>query len=388
MRVCLISYYHLDVTVSDFKYLQDYCNVDLYFVYNDGQKSADAVDMTGYETKNGLVPKEVVRDVIENQLKGYISSDKDNVFFYEVSGKGYSYVNNYFLFYKLAMIIKGKHYDVVHIIGQSPLLAILHMFLRGVRKVHTLHETTAHWGNTRSDMLWFLTFLSKQNLQLIFNSKRTLERFRSHTNTHRNNCHVIYFGYFEHYRSHPIEVKMSKNTILFFGNIREHKGLAYLIEAMKIVKMKIPDVNLIIAGRWNDKALKSSIANDPNMTIIDKFLDSFEVVQLMAQSLFVVCPYISASQSGVVNTAFTFFKPVVASEIDGLMEVVEDGKSGILVPPTDISKLADAIITLLMEDDRLESMVEYIKNNEKSEKFSWPSIAKKYYELYQSITLN
>ena len=71
--------------------------------------------------------------------------------------------------------------------------------------------------------------------------------------------------------------------------------------------------------------------------------------QLFRQASVVVLPYVEASQSGVIPLAYSFMKPVVATTVGGLPEMVEDGRTGYLVPPRDERALADAIVRLLRD---------------------------------------
>ena len=92
---------------------------------------------------------------------------------------------------------------------------------------------------------------------------------------------------------------------------------------------------------------------NPSRFVIDNELIPEErVAQHFGESSVVVLPYIDASQSGVVPIAYSFNRPVVATSVGGLPSVVEDGVTGLLVPPRDERALADALVTLL-EDDEL-----------------------------------
>jgi len=86
--------------------------------------------------------------------------------------------------------------------------------------------------------------------------------------------------------------------------------------------------------------------------IDNELIPDERVARYFGESSVVVLPYIDASQSGVVPIAYSFSRPVVATTVGGLPSVVEDGVTGLLVPPRDERALADALITLL-EDEEL-----------------------------------
>jgi glycosyltransferase involved in cell wall biosynthesis len=84
--------------------------------------------------------------------------------------------------------------------------------------------------------------------------------------------------------------------------------------------------------------------------ILNRYIRDDETVQLFQSASVVVLPYIESSQSGVIPLAYTYGKPVVATAVGGLPEMVIHGVTGLLVPPRDERQLADAIVMLLGND--------------------------------------
>jgi glycosyltransferase involved in cell wall biosynthesis len=145
--------------------------------------------------------------------------------------------------------------------------------------------------------------------------------------------------------------------LLFFGRIWEYKGLEYLIRAEPLISARIPDVEIVIAGRGEDFDKYRRMMVNPSRFVVDNELIPEErVAQHFGEASVVVLPYIDASQSGVVPIAYSFNRPVVATSVGGLPSVVEDGVTGLLVPPRDEHALADALITLLENDDLRHKM--------------------------------
>ena len=84
-------------------------------------------------------------------------------------------------------------------------------------------------------------------------------------------------------------------------------------------------------------------------------------------------------------TSFSLHKPVVATNVGGLGEMIEDGKNGLLVTPKDSDALASAIISLLEDRERLKSMSRYICEEYEQGNRSWSAIADKYIGFYKKI---
>jgi glycosyltransferase involved in cell wall biosynthesis len=142
-------------------------------------------------------------------------------------------------------------------------------------------------------------------------------------------------------------------------------------------------LNVIIAGSGRFYFDIESIRGNNTFRIINRYIPNNELADLIRQSEIVVCPYTDATQSGVVMTAYAFNKPVIASAVGGFLDAVEHDKTGLLVPPRDSEALAEAIIKLLKNPDKLKEMSNNISNLSKDSEFSWESIAEKTAAVYK-----
>lgn len=144
-------------------------------------------------------------------------------------------------------------------------------------------------------------------------------------------------------------------TVLFFGIIVESKGLLCLIRAFASVAARVPSSRLVVAGQpFQDcrpylEEIERLGLGDRVQTDL-RYIPMAEIPGYFQWADLVVLPYRDASQSAVLQVAYAFGRPVVASAVGGLAEAVEHRKSGILVPPDDEVALADAIVELLMHD--------------------------------------
>ena len=97
-----------------------------------------------------------------------------------------------------------------------------------------------------------------------------------------------------------------------------------------------------------------------------------------------VLPYIEASQSGIVSLAYTFGKPVVVTNVGSIPEVVDDGQTGIIVPPENAEALAKALVELLNDDEKRERMGQNALFKAKT-MLSWETIAEQTAAVYRQV---
>ncbi len=174
-----------------------------------------------------------------------------------------------------------------------------------------------------------------------------------------------------------------KYTVLFFGRIWEYKGLRYLIEAEPLITQVIPELKIIIAGKGEDlKKYEGMMVHKDKFVIYNEYISNEKIAELFQQATVIVLPYIEASQSGVISMAYSFGKPVVATTVGSILEVVYEGITGFLVPPRDYKKLAKAIIQILQDENLRKEMG---KNSFKMTqgKLAWRTIANQTLRAYQ-----
>jgi glycosyltransferase involved in cell wall biosynthesis len=141
-------------------------------------------------------------------------------------------------------------------------------------------------------------------------------------------------------------------TLLFFGRIWPYKGLEYLIEAEPAITRQVPDVRIVIAGRGERLDRYRRLMTHPErFEVQDRFLTRHERDELFRRASVVVLPYVDASTSAVIPIAYAHRKPVVVTSVGGLAEAVEDGRTGLVVPPRDHSALTSALVRLLCDDE-------------------------------------
>ena len=178
----------------------------------------------------------------------------------------------------------------------------------------------------------------------------------------------------------------------FFKHLEEKYGVEYLIRAFKIINEKHPNTELVIAGKGSLEAKLKNVIN--RLGISDKvkllgFVERNKLPMVMGGMNITVMPSIFESESfGVAALESEALEiPVVASNIGGVSEVVQDGRTGILVEPKNVDALADALMKLIESKDlRVKMGVEgrkYVK-----EKYDWGENAESMKKLYDKLISN
>lgn len=180
-------------------------------------------------------------------------------------------------------------------------------------------------------------------------------------------------------------LKLSGNNfILFFGFIRDYKGLDVLLKALSLLEEK--KVNLIIAGEFyseKEKYLKliDELNIKQNVFMFNDFIPTDEVKYYFSASDAVVLPYKDATQSGIVQVAVNFSKPVIATNAGGLDEVIVNGETGYIVEKEDSKALAKAIDNFYKEkkENEFSENISLL-----TEKYSWKNFAAGIIELVKT----
>mgnify|MGYP001615252783 FL=1 len=173
-----------------------------------------------------------------------------------------------------------------------------------------------------------------------------------------------------------------ERIILFFGYVRRYKGLHTLLDAMPTILEKVK-LKLLVVGEFYDDEEKyrrqiaeGSLQND--VIVRADYVPNEEVGLYFSACDVVVLPYVSATQSGIVQIAYQFDKPVIATDVGGLAEVVLNGKTGFIVPPQQPAEVANAVLRFYQEK-REEEFVRNVREEKK--KYSWEALVRAIEEL-------
>jgi len=137
-------------------------------------------------------------------------------------------------------------------------------------------------------------------------------------------------------------IAVDEKIILFFGFIRKYKGLDILLDAMALLKDKMPDLKLLIAGEFYDdkKQYEEQIIRlglKDRLILKTVFIADNEIKNYLCAADLVVQPYRNATQSGVTPLAYHFEIPMIVTNVGGLAAMVPHDKVGLVAEPTAIA---------------------------------------------------
>ncbi|MBP5677423.1 MAG: glycosyltransferase [Bacteroidales bacterium] len=259
---------------------------------------------------------------------------------------------------------------------------------KGMKRVAVLHNLIPH-EHRPGDKL-FSRYFVKSNDCFITLSRSVLEDLndldpnKSKSSTYTP--HPLYDHYGEKLQRSEalglLGLRESQRYVLFFGFIRDYKGLDILLKAMADERMVQLGVKLIVAGEfygdpkpYNDLLRELDISD--RVVMHTDFIPDNEVNRYFCSADLVVQPYKTATQSGVSQIAYHFEKPMVVTNVGGLPEIVPDGKCGFVVEPN-AQAVADAIVRYF-EENWEERMAECVR--EEKQKYQWSNMTKAIEEL-------
>ncbi len=163
--------------------------------------------------------------------------------------------------------------------------------------------------------------------------------------------------------------------ILFFGFIRDYKGLDLLLKAFADSRFSSMPVKLLVVGEfYTDAAPYQKLIDEGNIAdrvvMQTRFIPNDEVVNYFCAASLVVQPYKDAMQSGITQIAYHFNKPMITTKVGGLSETIADGRVGFVVDP-DSHQIADAMHRYFREDLEMEFTTNV---EEEKKRFSWKTM--------------
>lgn len=175
-------------------------------------------------------------------------------------------------------------------------------------------------------------------------------------------------------------------NIIFVGTLRQIKGVRYLIEAMSIMRLNNPHVELMIVGDGEEKEYLQKLTYDLNLNNCVSFVGKVpndDIPKYMKEADLFVLPSLSES-FGIVNIeAMASGLPIVSTNVGGLPDLIKDGINGFLVNPRDPAAIAEKSL-LILNDKNLKERIS-INNLSEAKKYSWDYVIERLVDEYNKV---
>lgn len=369
------SFFDLDVSLV--RELSTFVDVRVVLIVSPQSKKSSAFSMEKLFSKCCLLPARECEEMnkygdIIDLSRWSIANNPDNSFSSCIKLSG-----------KIKDFIKSNHFDLIHTTTSCKTALFLTPFLyRFPHTLFTVHDPISHKKTSLFENLFRRKMFYKANENILLLSRSLLDRFCEKYGVGKNNIYFSSLSIYDILTHFAISKNDYGSYVLFFGRIEKYKGVDLLIDAYEKSDLPSNGVKLIIAGKGNidHKNTESPI----NIVFINRFVENDELANLISHAKYVVLPYISATQSGCVMSAFALNKPVLATDVGDFPNVVKNGCTGMICKANDVDAICEAMNK--MEHVDLSEMELNIKRKyQEKGPFSWYRIAEALCGIYKEI---
>lgn len=354
-------------------------DITYYLIISDRTKKGGIIDIDEIKDVCGVLQASDYHAL--TVLSQYIDLSKVRVVNMPVA---HSYAPSTFLLaYKLRKELREQNFDLIHLTWPLD-YPFYQLFTLRKPFVMTVHDPIPHSNDEtlRDRFKRWATFKRTDKFILLNNTQR--HEFENRYHIKSPDVEISRLSIYTHLQNIPVTPPLIEGDyILFIGSILPYKGVRYIVQAMDAINKKHPDIKLVIAGRGTPDFDIHPYIRSGQVVFINRFITNNELSSLISHSKFVCCPYRDATQSGVVMSAFALNKPVLATRVGALHEMIDSGRHGMLVAPCNSTALADAA-DVLLTGDTLENMSENIRLDYSKGDRSWNYIAREIIRIYES----
>lgn len=303
----------------------------------------------------------------------------------------------------LVSFARRNRYDAIHFqfFRRERLESIFFALMRflGLNLVYTAHNVLPHESSAIDYYMKYLVYKSAH--RIIVHSGYIKKKLLNSFPVDPDRVVVIPHGNFDMYLSEEtysrnvarqkLRLPVDAPVLLFFGYIREYKGLDLLLQAFEIVRRENKDIRLVVAGKPHTNELKRQyeeyISNMPERESVlfePIFIPSEDIGYYFTAADAIALPYKHIDHSGIVHMAYSFGRPIIATDVGDFSEVIEHGQSGYVSEELTVESLAQTIKNAFSDIEKLHDMGDYAQNLSRT-KYSWEDIGKQTQQLYQAV---
>lgn len=362
---------YLDIAIEVINVIKKHVDLHVLIEITPGSKISNILEVDILPNMQSIIGiSKLIRKENYKHLEPYFEGCASANFIVHTHESGFSF-STIKISYKAWKFIKNIRPDIIHLEVMSLRSLGLIPFLFSSKKIFiTIHDVIPHSG--KKDWKIYLPRLLYLKMpyskSYFFYSNFSKIQFEEKYKKVKYHKYVLKMYPYSYYRGYIKKEIIYKKHILLFGSLSPYKGIDILLHAMPSVFEDFPNELLVIAGRSKDaKILNQNILEKfkNRIRVLIKYIPNKELVTLIQESKFVVCPYLDATQSGVLMTSYAVNTPVIATSVGAFPEYIEQNVTGMLVPVNDPAKLAVAIKSAL-QNNYYETMAESISNKNKT----------------------
>ena len=312
--------------------------------------------------------------------------DTDKFYVVNTCGRLWQLKSFWTHFLLLLYLIKQK-FNVIHLVWPPNIYEFAIYALRS-KMLLTVHDPFPHTGLD--------TFIVRLRRKVAFGliprfiilnrtQRKEFLHFYHLDDEHVIDSHLSCYTYLQTIKPDFTTVPKKDSYILFAGKISPYKGLDYLLPAIEQIHQQYPDCRLVVAGGGRYHFDISHYQSLDYIDIRNRFIPNEELVALIQNCVFMVCPYTDATQSGVSMSAFACNKPVIATNVGGLPEMVKHQRYGLIIKEKNVDALVRSITTLWRQADIVNTYSEQICQDYNTGELSWRKIAENICSEYHRI---
>lgn len=303
-----------------------------------------------------------------------------------VPNKLFGYLADFYSFLYTLKLVKEFDPDIVHIITPRYRFSVGAVAAAKIAKIKIAYTRTTlpHNENRKTIPILFDTILSTKILQFVDVAVSLSDEIGEKMKIDKKKIEMIPSFITRNYSNN---VEKCPNHVLYVGRLDRFKGIEDLIESLSYVKEEIPNIRLSIVGDGEYLNDLRSLVSDYNLednVIFEGHLYDDELANMYSKCEVFIFPSYREGMPMAVIEAMSAGLPIIASDIEPCIELLENGKCGILVKKGDKKDIADQIIKLV-KDDALKTY--YGKMGvEKSKSYSQDRVVRKIENVYKSLS--
>lgn len=381
MKIAFLSAFALDANASLINALRK--KGDVYFFIEALHEISNFLDKESLTKtiSEGTEVEELQR------FRDFISLDKT----YVIKGtRNLNIIKKLYISYKVNQYIKKINPDVI-ILDNYMLTYFVSTLAYRKKMLMIVHDPFLHSGeNYVIDRYLRKIHFNLIQHKILLNENQKNDFIKSY-NFDPSTIHTSFLSVYDYLRYYQTNQKELQDScqfhILFFGRISPYKGIQFLLDAfVEILSTeKYPNISLTIAGSGNFNFDIDKYKQYSEIHILNEYIHPEKLANLIFQSSVVVCPYVDATQSGVIMSAYAFKKPVIATNVGGLPEMVENNTTGLIIEPKSSEAIYNAILKLYNDRDLLHEMSQNIEKIYFSGNKSWEHAANLFFNACTEI---